>query len=185
MFRRLALLVLGVVSGWLIPPPTPVSAPVKLLVGAPVSADRWDTPPPTSLTQPEASEAVMLCPLWRDLAATVGWSPDTMQELGYVMWRESRCDPSVHFAGDPNGGSHGLMQVNGFWCKPNRYTTVGWLQSLGVLDGCNELYDPSTNLTAALEIFQYSERENGNGWEPWSLASGFCDHSHTRCVHGD
>lgn len=185
MMRRLGLLVMGVLTGWLIPPPSPLLAPIEIALGAPVSVDRIEgTPPPVS-SQPGRSGAPMLCPLWHDLAVTVGWTPDLVTELGYVLWRESRCDPSVHFAGDPNGGSYGLMQVNGFWCRPNRYTEVGWLQSLGVVDNCDDLYDPSTNLTAAWEIFQYSQRENGNGWQPWSLAHGFCDHSHTRCVRGD
>ena len=185
MMRRLGLLVVGVLTGWLIPPPSPLLAPINVALGAPVVADRTEGAPPTPTTHPGASETPMLCPLWRDLAVTVGWDADVVTELGYVLWRESRCDPTVHYDGDPNGGSYGLMQVNGFWCKPNRYTDVGWLQQLGVLETCTDLYDPSTNLTAAWEIYQYAQRTHGNGWRPWSLANGFCDHSHTRCVRGD
>jgi hypothetical protein len=62
---------------------------------------------------------------------------------------------------DPNGGSLGLMQINFFWCKPNRYTQRGFLQDRQALTKCSNLADPAVNLTAALVIFENS------GWGPW------------------
>jgi hypothetical protein len=61
-----------------------------------------------------------LCPQWWDLAISVGWDKSELAKLDKIMWRESRCLPSAFNAGDPNGGSHGLMQINRFWCKKSR-----------------------------------------------------------------
>jgi hypothetical protein len=68
---------------------------------------------------------------------------------------------------DPNGGSLGLLQINQFWCKPSKYTDNGWLQDMGILDDCQELYDPATNLRAGLAMYSYSVYKNGDGWHPW------------------
>jgi hypothetical protein len=67
-----------------------------------------------------------LCPQWWDLAISVGWDKSELAKLDKIMWRESRCLPSAFNAGDPNGGSHGLMQINRFWCKKSRIA-VSWV----------------------------------------------------------
>ena len=107
------------------------------------------------------SKAVMQLPL------TLGGSRKDLSKLDYVMWRESRCIPRVFNSLDPNGGSAGLMQINQFWCLPNRYYKQGWLQAQGILDSCSELFNPEINLQAGLAIFQYSKEHNNNGWQPW------------------
>ena len=114
-----------------------------------------------------SKELVGKCGHWLDDALDVGWSRSHISKLDYVMWRESRCMPSVFNATDPNGGSRGLMQINQFWCLPSRYFPSGWLQSQGVLDSCAQLSNPTINLRAALAIFKYSEKQNNNGWQPW------------------
>jgi hypothetical protein len=36
-----------------------------------------------------------------------------------------------------------------------------------VLETCEDLYDPLTNLTAGLNVWRYAE-ERGCGWSPWA-----------------
>jgi len=45
------------------------------------------------------------------------------------------------------------------------------LQSVGVLSslGCDELFDPATNLKAAKAIYDYSRQNEGRGFEAWEL----------------
>jgi len=112
-------------------------------------------------------EMVGKCGHWLGHALNVGWSRKELSKLDYVMWRESRCFPRVFNSTDPNGGSAGLMQINQFWCLPNRYNPSGWLQSQGILTSCKQLLIPNVNLRAGLAIFEYSEERNGNGWQPW------------------
>ena len=108
-----------------------------------------------------------LCPEWWELAVSVGWKKSELVKLDEIMWRESRCLPSAFNAGDPNGGSHGLMQINRFWCKKSRYSELGFLQDAKKLNRCEDLHDPKTALASALAIFNYSTKHNNNGWSPW------------------
>ena len=108
-----------------------------------------------------------LCPQWWDLAISVGWDKSELAKLDKIMWRESRCLPSAFNAGDPNGGSHGLMQINRFWCRKSQYSKLGFLQDAKILDRCEELHKPKIALESALEIFNYSVKYNNNGWSPW------------------
>jgi hypothetical protein len=90
-----------------------------------------------------------------------------IRQVDYVMWRESRCRQVAFNPYDPMGGSYGLFQINAFWCKPNRYTKRGWLQEQGILENCEELFDPMVNAEAFMAIYDYSHKHNGNGWLPW------------------
>ena len=122
---------------------------------------------PVSHANAVSKELVGKCGHWLDDALNVGWSRSHISKLDYVMWRESRCLPSVFNSSDPNGGSRGLMQINQFWCLPSRYFPNGWLQTQGILKSCTQLSNPVINLRAALAIFEYSEERNNNGWQPW------------------
>ena len=99
-----------------------------------------------------------------------GWPADQLAYGTEIAWRESRCHPWVLNAKDPMGGSIGLFQINQFWCLPNRWTKIGWLQEQGVLDSCDDLYHATLNIRAALAIWKYAEDKYGNGWGPWSSA---------------
>jgi hypothetical protein len=106
------------------------------------------------------------CGQWLDAALEAGWPLDLWHQQSYVIWRESRCNIGSWNQTDPNGGSRGLMQINGFWCQK-------WLQQQGVLSECEELFDPNVNLRAAWAIFNYSTSKNANGWNPWSMKLDF------------
>lgn len=129
-------------------------------------ADVESVPTPTTLplVGPDTP-----CQQWLPLAIDMGWPADRVmaERLLSIMWRESRCNYDSWYKLDPNGGSLGLLQINQFWCKPNRYTDNGYLQDVGVLDKCEELFDPATNLRAGLALYSYSVYKNGDGWHPW------------------
>jgi len=101
-------------------------------------------------------------------ARAAGWETDNHDRLSYIMWRESRCRPDAHNADDPNGGSYGLTQINGYWCRPSRYFPDGWLQTQGVLNDCTDLHNPTTNLAAAKAIYDYGVANGNCPWGPWT-----------------
>lgn len=113
------------------------------------------------------------CGQWLDLALSVGWPLELWHQQSYVIWRESRCNFDSHYKADPMSGSRGLMQINGFWCRPNRWTDKGWLQDHGILNNCDDLFNPEINLRAAWAIYNYSAGKNNNGWNPWSMSKSF------------
>jgi len=119
------------------------------------------TVPPTTTTTVPAGD--WRCPQWLPIALTVGWPAEQLPMLDRVLHKESTCRPEAHNAADPAGGSHGLMQVNGYWCQVNQYNPTGWLQEQGIITACVDLYDPAMNLRAALAIWQRS------GWGPWGF----------------
>lgn len=105
------------------------------------------------------------CPQWVPLALEVGFQPDEIGTVDRLLFRESSCRPDAHNPFDPGTGSYGLMQINGAaWCDGSKYYPDGWLQSLDILDTCDELYDPRTNLRAALAI-----RDRQGDYGAWGL----------------
>ena len=105
--------------------------------------------------------ATAKCPQWWDNAVEAGWKRKELITLDFVMWRESRCDASAFNPKDPNGGSRGLVQINGFWTP--------YLRSKGVLKRSEGLFNPNVALRSALVIFEYGEERYGHGWGPWNL----------------
>jgi hypothetical protein len=101
------------------------------------------------------------CPQWWGLAKEVGWGVGELPHLDVVIYRESRCLPEVHNRKDPNGGSRGLTQINGSWTR--------WLRERGVVDRVEDLFDPETNLRAALLIYRYGIDRYEFGWGPWGF----------------
>jgi hypothetical protein len=123
--------------------------------------------PPEALQQPvEATTTTITtiagCDDVVSLAASLGWPASELDTLRRVANAESRCMPWAHNASDPNGGSYGIMQINGFWCIPNTYWPTGWLQAHGLASSCDDLYSATANLQAALAIWHNS------GWQAWS-----------------
>lgn len=103
------------------------------------------------------------CQAFTDLAAAVGWPTDQLDQVRRIIFRESRCDNSQHNPNDHSGGSYGQFQVNGYWCVPNRYWPIGWLQEKQILETCDQLFDAETNARAALAIYNHSQ------WRAWGI----------------
>jgi len=113
-------------------------------------------PPPVTTPATACAQAL-------DVALSVGWPAAETPTLLRVLKRESNCTPSSFNSQDTNGGSYGLMQINGFWCTPSAYWPQGWLQAKGILKVCDELFDPRINLIAGLAVWHNSN------WTPWNL----------------
>lgn len=109
----------------------------------------------------------ILCPQYTEIGTNTGWQKENLKMLDYIIHRESRCITNVHNKNDPNGGSYGLAQINGYWCEPSKYWPKGYLQSFGVIKTCEQLLHPRTNLVSARLIWLYAHRHSGNGWAPW------------------
>ena len=145
---------------------------VQQEVGEPVVVST--TQAPTTTTSVYVAPATALCGQWWGLAIEAGWQEADMETLDYIMWRESRCDPTQHNTTLNKDGSTdvGLTQVNDrSWCLPTRWYPNGYLQTIGVLAnvGCEELFDPFTNLRAAKAIYDYAKETNDNGFGPWGV----------------
>jgi hypothetical protein len=106
------------------------------------------------------------CVEWFGLSLDAGFTPDFWPQMGVIMYRESRCTPTVHNTSDPSGGSIGLMQTNCGW--------RGYLKNLGILETCQDLFDPLTNLTAARAIVQYDLDKGRCPWKQWATKKGMC-----------
>ena len=117
-----------------------------------------------------------LCPQWWSTARAVGFDDTLLPTLDRIMYRESRCDTSQLNADDPNGGSVGLTQINRFWCLPSNYYPDGYLQTMGVLTSCDQLFDPTINLRAALELVAYSRSVGYCEWKQWAWLETPCQH---------
>jgi hypothetical protein len=128
--------------------------------------------PPIDFSQVNWTELGRLiygkCGEYHDLAIQAGWPESQWPTLSKVMYRESRCNTFSFNKSDPNGGSRGLIQINGYWCRKNKYNPNGWLQQKSILNNCEDLFDPYTNLRAGWAMWQYSQERNGCGWRPWS-----------------
>jgi hypothetical protein len=139
--------------------PPPVVAPATTTVAPATTttvAPTTTLPPPSTTTSTTIPAGDWQCPEWIGLAIDVGWPTEQLPTLDRVLFRESTCRPDAFNDDDPNGGSRGLAQVNGVW--------LDWfLPSLGIAHTMNDLFDPATNLRAALAIWQRS------GWRPWGL----------------
>ena len=118
-------------------------------------------PPTTTTTLPAL---VTTCTQVATLALAEGLPPSELETALRVAVRESRCTSDAFNATDVKGGSRGLYQINGAWCVPNEYWPIGWLQSKGILQTCDDLYDPTINTRAMVAIWHNS------GWLPWSTS---------------
>jgi hypothetical protein len=116
-----------------------------------------DPPPPPPAADADAPTGSK-CGQWFDEALTAGWSPEQWPILDAIMWRESRCDPTV-YNGRGRDRSYGLLQLN---MKAHR----AWVSPLVDAD-FTRLWDPVTNLTVGRALFTMAETQMGCGWQPW------------------
>ena len=134
------------------------------------STEGYVDPDPTTTTTVPAIRPIVvmtLCEKVRELARIVGWPKKELDTLVKIANRESRCTPRAHNKTRNVDGSedYGLMQINDWsWCKPTRYYAKGYLQQLGIIKTCDDLFNPILNLTAAYALFEYSD----NTWEQWN-----------------
>jgi hypothetical protein len=119
-------------------------------------------PPTTTTTTMPA--LVNTCTQVATLALAEGLPQTELETALKVAVRESRCTSDAFNADDTNGGSYGIYQINGYWCLPNNYWPIGWLQAKDILQTCDDLYDPTINTKAMVAIWHNSD------WLPWNTA---------------
>jgi hypothetical protein len=119
-------------------------------------------PPTTTTTTVPA--LVTSCTQVATLALAEALPHSELETALRVALRESRCTSDAYNALDTNGGSYGIYQINGYWCLPNKYWPTGWLQAKGILQTCDDLYNPTINTRAMVAIWHNS------GWLPWSTS---------------
>ena len=97
------------------------------------------------------------CQQWLQTALEAGWPNErkVLDRLGYIMWRESRCQPSAD-----SGPDHGLTQIN--------QIHKGWISDLGWTH--EQMKDPLINLRFAWLLYSGREANGQCGWTPWSLS---------------
>ncbi len=143
----------------------PIGEPTDNSLPEPVYPDTYGYIETTTTTMPRPVVLLTPCEKVRELARIIGWPKKELDTLVKVVYRESRCIPTAHNTTRNKDGSqdYGLMQINDWsWCKPTRYYPVGYLQQVGVIDNCKDLFNPILNLSAGLYLYNYS-----NGWDQW------------------
>ena len=135
----------------------------KLQPGEQITTTLISIVPPTIALTPIAPTTTLMpkgCAQYVADAITAGWPADQSPTLARVMFRESRCNPLAFNSQDSNGGSRGLMQVNG--------VHETWLKEAGIITHLDDLFRPDINLRAALHLY----RMVGNSWSPWASTNG-------------
>lgn len=120
---------------------------------------------PQTTTTTTMPALVTTCTQVATLALAEGLPPSELETALKVAVRESRCTSDAFNPYDTNGGSYSIYQINGFWCRPNENWPTGWLQAKGIVNTCNDLFDPTTNTRAMVAIWRNS------GWLPWKTAN--------------
>lgn len=137
------------------------SAQPNVMPKAPISVTPYLIEPSTTTSSTLFIDPYgTLCEQFSALGVNLGWPIEQRTVLQSIMKRESNCIPNAINSNDPNGGSRGLLQINGFWHK--------WLRSQGIISKPKDLLHAETNLLAGLAIYQYGIDRYGFGWGPWS-----------------
>ena len=114
------------------------------------------------------------CPQWWPSLRQKGFSESDIRTADFIMFRESKCDPSAHNSDDPvriNGvkGSLGLFQINLFWISKTTAFPKGFLQTaLNREIKPKQLFDPELNISAAKAIIDRDKSFGGCGWSAWA-----------------
>jgi hypothetical protein len=136
------------------------SAPpaVKLQPGEQITTTLISIVPTLPTIAPTTTtEAIKGCAQYVADAITAGWPADQSPTLARVMFRESRCNPLAFNSQDSNGGSRGLMQVNG--------VHETWLKEAGIITHLDDLFRPEVNIRAALHLWRMV------GWQAWKATA--------------
>lgn len=135
--------------------------PVKPLPSTiPATTTTTTTTIPAGLVRAETP-----CQQWLPLMLELGWPAETktLERALKIMYRESRCLPTAD-----SGPDHGLFQINRFWSSQGS-NPPNWLKANGIAENHEQLFDPVTNIRAALALYVYSTYKNGDGWQPWII----------------
>ena len=121
----------------------------------------------TTTTQPSttvvAVPADTKCQEWFPTAISVGWpnNPETLEKLGRLLWKETRCQNVSYTHPQFNGHDHGVAQINQIHRK--------YVEQLFDMPMEESMSDPTLNLRFAFLLYSDIVETGGCGWKPWSL----------------
>ena len=103
------------------------------------------------------------CQEWFPTAISVGWpnNPETLEKLGRLLWKETRCQNVSYTHPQFNGHDHGVAQINQIHRKYVEQLFSGSMEE--------SMSDPTLNLRFAFLLYSEREALGKCGWQPWSL----------------
>lgn len=103
------------------------------------------------------------CQEWFQTAITVGWpnNTETLEKLGRLLWKETRCQNVSYTHPAFNGHDHGVAQINQVHRK--------YVEQLFAMPMEESMADPTLNLRFAYLLYSDIEETGGCGWKPWRL----------------
>ena len=103
------------------------------------------------------------CQEWFQTAITVGWPNDTatLEKLGRLLWKETRCQNVSYTHPSFNGHDHGVAQINQIHRAYVEQLFSGPMEE--------SMADPTLNLRFAYLLYSDIAETGGCGWKPWSL----------------
>jgi hypothetical protein len=103
------------------------------------------------------------CQEWFQTAITVGWpnNTETLEKLGRLLWKETRCQNVSYTHPRFNGHDHGVAQIN----QIHR----SYVEQLFNMPMEESMSDPTLNLRFAYLLYSDIAETGGCGWKPWKL----------------
>jgi hypothetical protein len=121
----------------------------------------------TTTTQPSTTvvsvPSEVHCQEWFPTAISVGWpnNPETLEKLGRLLWKETRCLNVSYTHPSFNGHDHGVAQINQIHRK--------YVEQLFNMPMEESMSDPTLNLRFAYLLYSDIAETGGCGWKPWRL----------------
>ena len=121
----------------------------------------------TTTTQPSTTvvpvPAETKCQEWFPTAISVGWpnNLETLEKLGRLLWKETRCQNVSYSHPSFNGHDHGVAQINVIHRAYVEQLFSGSMEE--------SMSDPTLNLRFAFLLYSDIAETGGCGWKPWSL----------------
>jgi len=121
----------------------------------------------TTTTQPSTTvvsvPSEVHCQEWFPTAISVGWpnNPETLEKLGRLLWKETRCLNVSYTHPQFNGHDHGVAQINQVHRK--------YVEQLFNMPMEESMSDPTLNLRFAYLLYSDIAETGGCGWKPWRL----------------
>jgi hypothetical protein len=121
----------------------------------------------TTSTQPTTTVAYVdpatKCQEWLPVAVSVGWpnNTETLEKLGRLIWKESRCLNVNHLHPSFNGSDHGLVQAN--------IVHKRWAEELFNMPFEESMSDPTLNLRFGFLLYDATAETGACGWKPWRM----------------
>ena len=103
------------------------------------------------------------CQEWFQTAITVGWpnNTETLEKLGRLLWKETRCLNVSYTHPSFNGHDHGIAQIN----QIHR----AYVEQVFNMPMEESMSDPTLNLRFAYLLYSDLEETGRCGWKPWKL----------------